>query len=105
MERAYTTYCFPPDSPELENTEESYEEAISRKPSLQGCLAEGDQKVTLDAYPKEYRIRMEVIPCSLIFEHYLSRPMLRPIKRASSKVGSGTSARPVSVILTRKGTQ
>ena len=52
---------FPSENPELENIDKSYEEAVARKPSLEGRLAEVDQKVTLEAYPQECQTRMEVI--------------------------------------------
>lgn len=45
---------FPLERPELQNIEESYEEEIARKPSLERRLAEGNQKVTLEAYAQEY---------------------------------------------------
>ena len=60
---------FPPECPELESIEEIYEEEVSSKPYLKGHMAEEDQKVTLKAYPQEYRTRIEAIPCTLIFEH------------------------------------
>ena len=44
---------FPIESPEFDSIEESYKEAITREPSLEGRVAEGDQTVTLEAYPQE----------------------------------------------------
>ena len=80
---------FPHTNPELEIIGEICEKVIARKPSLEGHLAEADNKVTLEAYPQEYPTRMRAILCALIFEHYQSMHMLRPLKRSSSQVGSG----------------
>lgn len=40
---------FPVENPELEKIEESYEEMVAYKPSLEGRLAEGNNKITLEA--------------------------------------------------------
>ena len=58
---------FPHNNPELERIEEICKKVISCKPYLDGHLAEADQKVTLEAIPKECRTRNEVISCVLIF--------------------------------------
>lgn len=41
---------FAPENIKLENIVEDFEEVIAHKPSFLGCLAEGDQKVTLKTF-------------------------------------------------------
>lgn len=58
---------FPPENPDLENIEKSYEELVTRIPSLQGRMEKMDPNITLEAYPQELQRTMEVILFTLIF--------------------------------------
>lgn len=58
---------YSPDSPKLENIEESYEQDIDHKLFLEGYLAGGDQKVTLEAYPLEYQTKWKPFCAPLFF--------------------------------------
>lgn len=77
------------ENPEMENIEESYEEEVARKPSLEGRLEERDQKITLESYPQERHTKMKSISFALIFKHYRAIHIIRSIERASLQVESG----------------
>lgn len=72
----------------LEDFKEGFEEAIARKPTLQGCLAEGDQKVILKAYFQEYQIGMEVILCAFFYKLFRAERMMKTNERELSIIGS-----------------
>lgn len=90
---------FPPEIPELERIETSCEEAITLNPYLKGRLAEENQKVTLNAYLQEYRIRIEVILAPSFFSTICIGVCWGPSKNHVPKMNHRTYARPMSVIL------
>jgi len=44
-------------------------------------------KISLEAYLHEGRKKMKIISCALVFEHYRSKGLLRPVKKTSPQVG------------------
>lgn len=89
----------------MEVVEEEFEEEIVYRPSLQGSLAEGDKKITLESYQQVYRMGLDFILCALIYERLRAALILNPSQKSLPELDRRTSTRPMRFIKTEKGTQ
>lgn len=75
-----------PEDTELEGVKEEFEEKIVYKPPFQGRLAEGEQKIALQAYLQEYRVGLGIIPFSPIYKRLRAERIIIPTCKTTSQI-------------------